>query len=86
MFAFLLKYPGVSICACTHLVPEVYSIHYMIEDGVTHGRQLSEPSYNVQERKAARKKLLEAIRQRRRENYIHFMEKKRRLQGRGGER
>jgi len=47
----------------------------MTEYGVTHNRQLTEPSYNVQERKAARKKLLDEIWLRRRENYRHFMEK-----------
>jgi hypothetical protein len=37
-------------------------------------------SQEVQERKKARRKLLEMIWQRRRERYIHFMRKKRRLQ------
>jgi hypothetical protein len=51
----------------------------MTEYGISHSRQLTEPSYNVQERKAARKRLLEALRQRRRENYKHLMQKKRQL-------
>jgi hypothetical protein len=34
----------------------------------------------IQEKKEARRKILEAIWQRRRENYIRFMEEKRRLQ------
>jgi hypothetical protein len=55
----------------------------MTEYGVTHSGQLTHASYDVQERKAARKKLLDEIWQRRRENYRHFMEKKRRLQGSG---
>lgn len=38
------------------------------------------PSKEVQERKEERKKLLEAIWLKRRENYKHFMDKKRRLQ------
>jgi hypothetical protein len=69
--------------ACTHLVPGIYSTHYMTEYGVSHRSQLSEPPSSVQERKAARKKLLDEIWRRRRENYRHFMEKKRRLQGSG---
>ena len=53
----------------------------MSEYGISHKRQLSEPDYHVEERKAARKKVLNEIWQRRRENYKKFMEKKRRLQG-----
>jgi hypothetical protein len=52
--------------------------------GVTHGNQLTQPDYHVEVRKAARKKLLDEIWQRRRENYRQFMEKKRRLQGSKG--
>jgi len=55
----------------------------MTEYGVTHSAQLTHPSTTAQERKAARKKLLDEIWQRRREQYKHLMEKKRRLQGRG---
>jgi hypothetical protein len=69
--------------ACTQVVPDIYSPHYMTAYGVTHSRQLTHPDYHVQERKVARKKLLDEIWQRRRENYRHFMEKKRRLQGSG---
>jgi len=57
----------------------------MTEYGVTHNEQLTHPSYTVQERKAARKRLLDEIWQRRREQYKHFMEKKRKLQGSGEE-
>jgi hypothetical protein len=55
----------------------------MIEFGISHSKQLTQPDYHVEERKAARKKLLDEIWQRRRENYKHLMEKKRRLQGNG---
>jgi hypothetical protein len=43
------------------------------------------PDYHVAEKKAARKKVLDDIRQRRREVYKHMMEKKRSLEecGRG---
>ena len=69
--------------ACTQVVSDIYSIHYMTEYGVTHKRQIIQPDYHVEERKAARKKLLNEIWQRRRENYNQFMEKQRRLQGIG---
>jgi hypothetical protein len=83
LFAFLLKYLGVFIGTCIHLVPDLYSPHYMTEYGVSHCGQLSRDSYDVQERKAARKKLLDEIWQRRRENYKQFLEKKRRLRESG---
>ena len=69
--------------ACTQLVPGVYSTHYMTEYGVSHSEQLTDPSHTVQERKAARKKLLDEIWQRRRENYKHLMHNKRKLQESG---
>ncbi|HEY6284261.1 MAG TPA: hypothetical protein VIX20_01245, partial [Ktedonobacteraceae bacterium] len=68
-FKLLLKYPGVSICACTHPVPAVYSTHYVTAYGVTYSKQLTHPEYHVQERKAARKKLLDEIFRRRGERY-----------------
>ncbi len=55
----------------------------MTEYGGTHKRQLTQPDYHVEERKAARKKVLEAVRQRRREHDKRLMEKKRKLQGSG---
>ena len=38
----------------------------------------------VSEKKAARRKLLEEVEQRRRENYLRFMQKKRQLQTESG--
>jgi len=55
----------------------------MTHYGISHGKQLPRPDYHVQERKAARKKVLDEIWQRRRENYKQFMDKRRRLQGSG---
>ena len=83
MFAFLLKYLGVFIGTCTQVVSDIYSIHSMTAYGVTHGKELTHPDYHVQERKAARKKLLDEIWRRRRANYKQFMEKKRRLRESG---
>jgi hypothetical protein len=42
-------------------------------------------TFSLEELKAARKKLLDEIWRRRRENYKQFMEKKRRVQGSGEE-
>lgn len=66
---------------CTQVVPNIYSTHYMIEYGRAHGKQLSQPDYHVEERKAARKKLLDEIFRRRGQRYRAMMERKRRLQG-----
>jgi len=55
----------------------------MTDYGISQSQQLPQPDYHVEERKAARKKLLDEIWQRRRENYKQFMEKKRKLQGSG---
>jgi len=55
----------------------------MTEYGGIYSKQLTQPDYHVEGHKAARKKLLDEIWQRRRENYKHFIEKKRRLQGVG---
>jgi hypothetical protein len=51
----------------------------MTEYGFAHSQRIVLSS-SVQEKKAARKKLLEAVEGRRAENYIRFIQKKRQLQ------
>ena len=52
----------------------------MTEYGFAHSRHIALPSHDVQEKKAARRKLLEEVERRRAENHLRFMQKKRRLQ------
>lgn len=47
----------------------------MTEYGITHNRRINIPSDIVQEKKEARKKLLEAVFQRRREYFIRMSKK-----------
>ena len=47
----------------------------MTEYGFTHSRRMSLPSNTVQEKKEARRKLLEDVFQKRRENYLRWQKK-----------
>ena len=77
--AILIVCVAAEICrrfrACTHLVSDIYSMRYMTDYGFVHGNRIPLSSSAVLEKKAARKKLLEQVYEKRRLNYQRYIRK-----------